>query len=141
MPGTSAAVTANPKQVVLNFFEALSNITTDPENFVNLFAEDMRFRAGGTTIFSGEVQGRDNFMALLARLGEPIDGFIELDLERLIDGGDWIATEAQGASMLKSGQAYNNRYVHFWRVADGQIVELIEFFDTALVDRMFGPRT
>lgn len=132
--------TPGAEQVVLNFFKALDNITTDVEGFVNLFAEDLRFQAGGTTIFSGEIRGRDKFMALLARLGEPIDGFIKLKLERLINGGDWIVTEAQGSSMLKSGQAYNNRYVHFWRVDDGQIVELIEFFDTALVDKMFGPR-
>jgi ketosteroid isomerase-like protein len=132
--------TPTAEQVVLGFFKALDNITTDAASFVNLFAEDMRFWAGGTTKFSGEVLGRDNFMTMLGALGEPIDGFIKLDLQRVINGGDWIMTEAQGSAMLKTGQPYNNRYVHIWRVSNGKVVELIEYFDTALVDKVFGPQ-
>ena len=141
MSATSSAATPSPKQVVLSFYDALETITENPDKFVNLFAKDMRFWGGGTTKFSGEILGRDNFMAMLARLGEPIDGFITLKREKLIDGGDWIVTESQGSSTLKTGEPYSSRYVHFWRVVNGQIVELIEYFDTALVDRMFGPRT
>ena len=44
----------------------------------------------------------------------------------------------RGEVKTKGGQDYNNSYCFVLRLEDGKLVELREYLDTALVERVFG---
>jgi ketosteroid isomerase-like protein len=48
--------------------------------------------------------------------------------------GDRVIIEFEGRVTTKAGKAYNNRYCYVCRMAGGQMKDLMEYFDTALVN-------
>ena len=53
--------------------------------------------------------------------------------------GDFVVVEAIGDNVTKSGQRYDNQYCMVFRVENGQIKEIREYGDSALVERVLGP--
>lgn len=53
--------------------------------------------------------------------------------------GDIVVVEAKGDNVTKSGERYDNEYCMVWRVANGRILQIKEYCDTALVERVLGP--
>ena len=45
---------------------------------------------------------------------------------------------ANGSAETLQGVSYTNHYCIVIRVAEGQIREVVEYLDTALVDKVFG---
>ena len=52
--------------------------------------------------------------------------------KRIIVDGDDVAVEFQGQNRTRAGKDYNNTYCAVLRMANGKIVELTEYLDTAL---------
>ena len=46
--------------------------------------------------------------------------------------------QARGKSNTKAGGTYNNTYCQVFKVANGKIVEMVEYLDTELVTAAFG---
>jgi uncharacterized protein len=61
----------------------------------------------------------------------------EADL--IIAGGDRVVVQAHSTATTKRGDAYNQTYCYIFRVRDGQLVEVVEHCDTALIDRVLEP--
>jgi uncharacterized protein len=57
---------------------------------------------------------------------------------RFIAEDDWVVVEARGDMMTKSGERYDNDYCLVYRLADGKIVEMREYNDSALCERVLG---
>lgn len=55
--------------------------------------------------------------------------------------GDKVAIEASGFQPLRDGALYNNTYLWLYRFRDGKICSLRAYFDTALAQRTFFPRS
>ncbi|MES2750459.1 MAG: nuclear transport factor 2 family protein [Pseudomonadota bacterium] len=53
--------------------------------------------------------------------------------------GDFVAVEARGDNVTKSGERYDNQYCMVWRIENGRITQIKEYCDTALVERVLGP--
>jgi len=53
--------------------------------------------------------------------------------------GDWVVVEAYGDMVTKAGDAYQNHYCLFYRLQDGMIVEMKEYQDSMLCERLLGP--
>lgn len=53
--------------------------------------------------------------------------------------GDWVVVEAYGDMVTKTGDAYQNHYCLFYKLQDGMIVEMKEYQDSALCERLLGP--
>jgi ketosteroid isomerase-like protein len=58
---------------------------------------------------------------------------------RIHADGDFVIVECQGEVTTVRGKPYNNTYCFVIRMRDGQIAELTEYFDSALVDEALEP--
>jgi uncharacterized protein len=58
---------------------------------------------------------------------------------RFIAEGDTVVIEARGEMTSKEGVPYNNHYCLIYRLRDRKIVEMTEYQDSALCERVLGP--
>jgi uncharacterized protein len=57
---------------------------------------------------------------------------------RFIADGDFVVVEAKGDMVTKAGVRYDNDYCLIYRLANGKIVEIREYLDSALCERVLG---
>lgn len=128
---------AENKQVVLDFYEA--GARGDMDACFALLADDITWTNIGTTKFSGTYAGKQ---ALVEQLLGPLFGQLKAGIasaiERLTAEGDVVVAQTAGTAETQDGRPYNNTYCQVIRIRDGKIAEVKEYFDTALVDAVFG---
>ena len=56
-----------------------------------------------------------------------------------IADGDFVAVEARGDNVTKTGLRYDNQYCMVYRIENGKIKEIKEYCDFTLVERVLGP--
>ena len=56
-----------------------------------------------------------------------------------IADGDWVVVEARGDMRTKAGTPYCNHYCLLYRLENGMIVEIKEYQDSTLCERILGP--
>jgi ketosteroid isomerase-like protein len=59
--------------------------------------------------------------------------------QRIIAEDDLVVVEARGDNIAKSGARYDNHYCMVFQLADGKIVEVREYMDSALAEAILGP--
>ena len=59
-------------------------------------------------------------------------------IDDIIAEGDRVVVRGRGEFRTKAGKDYNNSYCFVLRLEEGRLVELREYLDTALVERVFG---
>lgn len=109
----------------------------DAEGFLAQLADDVRFWMNGSHQFSGPVEGKAAFLALVGRVNAGLREPIRLTVLNAIRAGEWAVIEAQGTAVTASGAPYRNRYCMLWRVAGGKVAEFKEYNDSALVSASF----
>jgi uncharacterized protein len=57
---------------------------------------------------------------------------------RFLADEDWVVVEAKGHMTAVDGRSYQNDYCLHYRIADGKIVEMKEYMDTALCEDRLG---
>jgi ketosteroid isomerase-like protein len=128
---------AENKQIISNMFAELSK--GNAAAFLDAMADDVKFTLQGKTKFSGTFNGKQELTAkLLGPLMAQLEGGLALTPYNLIADGDYVAMQAHGKSMAKSGKPYNNSYCQIFKIAGGKVKEITEYLDTALVDDVFG---
>ena len=129
---------AEHKQVVRAFFDAGNR--GDLESGLGMMADDVSWTNIGSTRFSGRFVGKEALIAdLLGPLFDQLEAGIESTLESMIAESDWVVVQSRGKAETKDGRAYNNTYCHVFRIDDGKISEVTEYFDTELTSSVFGP--
>lgn len=108
--------------------------------FSEAMAEDFTWRMKGDTAWSGDYVGRAVVRgrllpALFAQFATPYKS----EPKRIHADGDFVIVECQGNVTTTRGEPYNNSYCFVIRMRDGQMVELTEYFDSALVERALEP--
>lgn len=63
-----------------------------------------------------------------------------LKLETITAEDNRVLAEVRGANKTVDGEDYNNRYVFFMEFDGGKIKTVREYLDTALVEKVLGPR-
>ncbi len=127
------------KQVAIEFFEAGNR--GDMDRCTELLADDISWTDIGTTKFSGTYVGKEDVTAnLLGPLFGQLKAGIHADIENVIAEGDSVVLQLRGTAETLDGTPYNNTYCHVMRITDGQIREVVEYMDTALIDAVFGTR-
>ena len=53
----------------------------------------------------------------------------------VVDAGEIVVAMAQNNGLARTGERYDQIYLHIFKIRDGKIQELIECFDTALANR------
>jgi ketosteroid isomerase-like protein len=128
---------AENKQLIIDFYAA--GARGDMETCFALLADDVTWTNIGTTKFSGTYAGKQALVEqLLGPLFSQLKAGISSDIERLTAEGDVVVAQTAGTAEMHDGTPYNNTYCQVIRIQDGKIAEVKEYFDTALVDAVFG---
>jgi ketosteroid isomerase-like protein len=128
---------AENKQVVLDFYEA--GARGDMDKCFDLLSDDVTWTNIGATKFSGTYAGKQTLMEqLLGPLFGQLKAGISSEIERLTAEGDIVVAQTSGTAETLNGTPYNNTYCQIILIRDGKIAEVKEYFDTALVDSVFG---
>ena len=119
------------KQILQAVFAELAQGNGAP--FRACLADDVCWTLIGTTRWSGTYRGRtavlDQFLApVLARFADRYTN----TAHRFIAEDDYVVVECKGRVTTKEGKPYHNTYCWVCRLADGKLVEVTEYMDTAL---------
>ena len=130
---------AENKQVVLDFYDA--GARGDMDACFALLADNITWTNIGSTKFSGTYAGKKALAEnLLGPLFGQLKAGISSQIERLTAEDDFVVAQTSGTAETADGTPYNNTYCQVIRIRDGQIAEVKEYLDTALVDSVFGVR-
>jgi len=125
------------KQVVKEFYEA--GARADMDACFALLSDEITWTNIGSTKFSGTFVGKQVLMEqLLGPLFGQLKAGISSVIENMIAEGDFVVIQTSGVAETKDGKPYNNTYCQVMKVQKGKIVEVKEYFDTALVNATFG---
>lgn len=112
----------------------------DGAPFEEAMADDFTWRMMGTTPWSGTYAGKADVRGrMLKALFEQFATPYRSVARRIHADGDFVIVECQGDVTTTRGRAYNNFYCFVVRMRDGQMSELTEYFDSALVERALEP--
>lgn len=129
---------AENKQVVLDFYDA--GARGDMDACFSLLADDITWTNIGSTKFSGTYTGKQALAeGLLGPLFSQLKAGISSQVEQLIAEGDTVVAQTSGTAESVGGVPYNNTYCQVIEIRDGQIANVKEYMDTALIDSVFGP--
>jgi ketosteroid isomerase-like protein len=93
-------------------------------------------KASWSKRFEGRKQVREELLGPLFNL---FSGPYTAKILRLISEDDIVVAEIEGHAVLKTGNVYDNQYCMLFRFRDDKIVEVIEYCDTDLEERVLGP--
>ena len=125
------------KQVVLDFYEAGER--GDMDTCFALMADDVTWTNIGSTKFSGTYTGKQAIAEdLLGPVFSQLIAGISSKIERLTAEGDIVVAQTSGTAETVDGVPYNNTYCQVIRICNGQIADVKEYMDTALIDSVFG---
>jgi uncharacterized protein len=112
----------------------------DRKPLLECLADDVVLRVTGQYSWSQTVRGKQalvrDFYGYLATL--LADGRRTVP-RRFIADGDCVVIESVGEMKTKAGVPYNNEYCMIYRLRDGKIVEISEYNDSVLCERVLGP--
>jgi len=125
------------RQVVDQFYDAVR--TGNVRALEALIAEDFCLICPGqNNVLSGVYQGKNRFFedVLPHVFGCVNPEEIRFCAEHQIvaDAGEVVVAVAQNDGVALTGKRYDQIYLHIFKIREGQIVALIEGFDTALAN-------
>jgi ketosteroid isomerase-like protein len=126
------------KALIQNIMQARSRRDNAP--FIAAMADDFVWRITGSTAWSGDYVGKaDVRERLLKPLYAQFTAPSRITPTRILADGDHVVVECQGDATTVSGERYANTYCFVIRMAAGQMREMTEYMDTALVERVLKP--
>src|SRR5258708_27992687 len=129
---------AENNALVQNIMEARARRDNAP--FIAAMADDFVWRIMGSTAWSGEYVGKaDVRERLLKPLYAQFDAPSRITAKSILADGDYVVAECDGQAMTVAGVPYANTYCFVIRIEHGQLREMTEYMDTALVDRLLQP--
>ena len=123
------------KSIIAQAFDGLAD--ADAAAFIGAMADDIVWIIEGQSKMSGRFEGKDAIEnqlvpALFANFATPYRNVAE----EIIADADRVVVLARGEVKTVRGEDYNNSYCFVLRMRAGKIVELREYCDTALAERV-----
>jgi uncharacterized protein len=107
--------------------------------FVESLADDVTMRVTGQYSWSQTFNGKEALLRdLYGYLGTLLADGRRTIARRFIADGDHVVVEGVGEMRTKAGEPYNNDYCLIYRLKDGKIVEIREYCDSALTEKVLG---
>jgi hypothetical protein len=108
--------------------------------FVAAMAEDVTWTIIGSTSWSKTYRGKKAVLTeLLGPLNAQLANGNTITAHRFIAEGDQVVVEGRGHNTTKTGKPYQNSYCWVFRLSEGQVIELVEYTDTALIESALQP--
>ena len=112
----------------------------DPSSFYERLDENATLIITGEYSWSQTIHGKE-------RIGRDLYGYVRSRLSQrgkthafhFLADDDWVVVEARGDMVTKEGEPYQNHYCMLYRLAEGRIVEIKEYQDSTLCERLLGP--
>lgn len=112
----------------------------DGRKFVAMMSAGVRWTIIGSTSWSRVFEGKASVVNdLLQPLAAQFDGPNIVRATRFVGHEDVIAVEGENHSMTARGERYPNRYCWVFTFREGEVVNIVEYCDTALVERVLEP--
>ncbi|TIP53237.1 MAG: nuclear transport factor 2 family protein, partial [Mesorhizobium sp.] len=112
----------------------------DIEGALSRCAEDVVFRwiaDPRQSRHAGTAHGKQEFLSRLLALDDDFEyrHFVPVEI---IDGGDKVAAQVEiHMTRRTTGEEFIMRTANFWTIRDGEIIEMVEYYDTALAASVF----
>jgi uncharacterized protein len=129
---------ADNKKLIETIFARIA--AGDRTLLVDSLADDVTMRTTGQNSWSRTFRGKQALLRdLYAYLATLLaDGRRTIPL-RFIADEDHVVVQATGEMRTRAGVPYNNDYCLIYRLRDGRIVEITEYLDSVLCERVLGP--
>jgi ketosteroid isomerase-like protein len=128
---------ADNKKLIETIFAAIA--AGDRTPFVESLADDVTMRITGQYSWSQTFRGKEALLRdLYGYLGTLLADGRRTIAHRFIADGDHVVMEGVGEMRTKAGVPYNNDYCLIYRLKDGKIVEIREYCDSALTEKVLG---
>jgi uncharacterized protein len=126
------------KKLLQHVFEELA--AGKPRAFTDAMADEFRWIFPGDWSWSGVWESKQVVLERLVRpLMAQFEGRYRSEADLIVADGDRVVVQARGKATTKRGDAYNQTYCYVFRVRQGQLTEVVEHCDTALVERVLEP--
>jgi uncharacterized protein len=129
---------ADNKKLIEDLFVAIA--AGNRTLFMETLADDVVMRVTGHYSWSRTFKGKEalirglyNYLATLVADGRRTIPF------NIVAGGDHVVVEGVGEMQTRAGVPYNNDYCLIYRLKDGKIVEIREYCDSVLTEKILGP--
>jgi ketosteroid isomerase-like protein len=123
------------RRLLQDAFDALAK--GDGSTFAGLWHDDLSFTIIGTTEWSKTYRGKESVLRDLIRpLFANFATKYSNSAQRILVDGDYAVVQCRGRVETKRGADYNNTYCYVIRMEDGKILEITEYMDTALAERV-----
>jgi ketosteroid isomerase-like protein len=107
--------------------------------FVEHLADDVVMRVSGQNSWSRTFTGKQSVLRdLFGAVRERTSGVRKTIPLRFVADDDIVVIEARGEMTSKTGVPYNNEYCLIYRLREGKIVEITEYNDSVLCERVLG---
>jgi hypothetical protein len=110
----------------------------DGAEFFTHVDDDVDWIVEGTHPLAGHYHTKAEFLAhTFDKLAKVLPEGVQLHVEHVLVSGDWAVVELHSLATAKNGLKFDNRYCWICRFADGVIVEVRAYLDSALVTQLF----
>jgi uncharacterized protein len=121
---------------VLDIFKRLEH--GDGAAFFANVADNVDWTVEGHHPLAGHYHGKADFIAnTFEKLGKVLPRGVQLHVTNALVSGDWAVVELESSAIARNGLRFDNKYCWVTRFADGKIVEVRAYLDSALVQRLF----
>lgn len=129
---------ADNKTLMQEIFAAIAK--GDRTLFVERLAEHATMTVTGEYSWSRTFHGKEN-------IRRDLYGYVHSLLQaggrtlpyRILADEDWVVVEARGDMVTKAGVPYRNHYCLLYRLENGMIIEIKEYNDSLMCERILGP--
>lgn len=129
---------AENKQLMQEIFARVAD--GDGSMFVEHLADDVVIHVSGQYSWSRTFKGKESVLRdLYGVVRARTTGARKTIPLRFIAEDDTVVIEARGEMTSKEGVPYNNHYCLIYRLRDRKIVEMTEYQDSTLCERVLGP--
>jgi ketosteroid isomerase-like protein len=78
-------------------------------------------------------------VAMVSAFPQLMPGGLHFDVLRVFQEDDFVAVECDGRAVTARGEPYDNKYCFTFRMQDGLIAEIHEYFCSKLAEEVIAP--
>lgn len=112
----------------------------DRTAYVDAMHDDLVMQVMGSSSWAQTVRGKAKILeAFFGHVSGRLSARHPTTALRFLADEDWVVVEAKGNMVALDGRPYQNDYCLHFRIADGKIVAMKEYQDTALCEDLLSP--
>jgi ketosteroid isomerase-like protein len=124
------------KEVVIKFINAMGS--SDAKTAADCLNKDAFTVSKGFGKFAG-VRSYETMVGTIDAFNVLLPTGLRPIIHNVMTAGDRVIVEWEGNALTSAGTPYNNQYCFIFRMRDGRISEVTEYFCNVLADRVLWP--